>query len=130
MSESGISDRIGLDWELSERKYEVVVERDVEVAVDGGDITLVADVFRPDTDESVPTIGRWARVSRLEPDQAHSRRWIETPEAGSIRYDAASRSGNRSAYRDSSSVAIDAARSASATATAAPPHPAPVRRAP
>lgn len=56
MSQSSISDRIGLDWEISEREYDVVVERDVEIPVDDGDITLVGDVLRPDTDEEVPTI--------------------------------------------------------------------------
>jgi predicted acyl esterase len=56
MSDDGIPDRMGLDWEISAREYDVVVERDVEIPVDGGDITLVADVFRPDTDEEVPAI--------------------------------------------------------------------------
>lgn len=50
------ADRLGNDWELSAREYKVVVERDVVIPVDGGDIELVADVFRPDTDEEVPTI--------------------------------------------------------------------------
>jgi hypothetical protein len=56
MPDNGIPDRIGPDWELSAREYNAVVERDVEIPVDSGDITLVADVFRPDTDEAVPTV--------------------------------------------------------------------------
>jgi len=56
MSDDGIPDRMGLDWEISARKYDVVVERDVEIPVEGGEVTLVADVFRPDTDEEVPAV--------------------------------------------------------------------------
>ena len=50
------SDQLGADWQLSERRYDVVVERDVMIPVDGGDVILAADVFRPDTDEAVPGI--------------------------------------------------------------------------
>lgn len=50
------ADRLGVDWELSEREHGFVVERDVEIPVDGGDVVLAADVFRPDIDEPVPTI--------------------------------------------------------------------------
>ena len=50
------ADRLGTDWQTSERQYEVVVERDVEIPVDGGDVTLAADVFRPETDEPVPAV--------------------------------------------------------------------------
>jgi len=56
MSRDTIVDRLGSDWEISAREHDVVVERDVVIPVDGGDVELVADVFRPDTDEEVPTI--------------------------------------------------------------------------
>jgi len=47
---------MGTDWAISEREYEVIEEKDIEIPVDGGDITLYADVYRPDTDEEVPTV--------------------------------------------------------------------------
>jgi len=47
---------MGTDWSISERQYEVVEETDVAIPVDGGDVTLYADVYRPDTDEEVPAI--------------------------------------------------------------------------
>lgn len=50
------ADRLGLDWHLSERDHDILVDRDVSIPVDGGNICLAADIFRPDTDETVPGI--------------------------------------------------------------------------
>lgn len=49
-------DLMGTDWAISERAYDVLVERDVEIPVEHGDITLYADIYRPDTDDTVPCI--------------------------------------------------------------------------
>lgn len=50
------ADKLGTDWAISERRFEVIVDRDVTVPVDGGSVTLVADVFRPDADAPMPAI--------------------------------------------------------------------------
>ncbi|MGH9065304.1 MAG: CocE/NonD family hydrolase [Acidimicrobiales bacterium] len=45
----------GLDWATSERRYRVVVDRDLVIPLSDG-TELVGDVFRPDTSEAVPVI--------------------------------------------------------------------------
>ena len=42
-------------WRTSERKYNVVAERDVKIPISDG-VTLSCDVFRPDTNEKFPAI--------------------------------------------------------------------------
>ena len=43
----------GLDWAMSLRRFRVVVDRDVRIPPPDGAVP-VGDVFRPDTDQSVP----------------------------------------------------------------------------
>jgi predicted acyl esterase len=42
-------------WKTSERKYGIVVERDVRISMSDG-TEISADIFRPDTDEKFPAI--------------------------------------------------------------------------
>ena len=52
----GFSDYVSEDWELSGRTYDVIVDRDVAIPVERGDVNIYADVYRPDTEEPVPAI--------------------------------------------------------------------------
>ena len=45
----------GTKWKLSERKYNVIVERDVSIPMSDG-VVIDSDLFRPDTKEKVPVV--------------------------------------------------------------------------
>lgn len=45
----------GVKWKTSERKYDILVERNVKIPMSDG-ITIDADIFRPDNDGSFPGI--------------------------------------------------------------------------
>ena len=42
-------------WKTSERKYHVIVERDVKVRLSDA-VELSADIFRPDSNERFPAL--------------------------------------------------------------------------
>lgn len=80
-------------WKTSERKYNVVIERDVEIIMSDG-TKICADIFRPDSDEKFPAIlgihvyqqahqaapikpAAFSSVTFLHPSEELGRGWLE-----------------------------------------------------
>ncbi len=80
-------------WKTSERKYNVIVERDVKIQMSDG-VHLNADIFRPDSDEKFPGIlaisafqlpaqsapikpGGFSSITFLHPGEEKGRGWME-----------------------------------------------------
>jgi uncharacterized protein len=70
----------GKKWKTSERKYEVVAEKDVKIPLPDG-MKLSCDVFRPESKEKFPAILGWhcyhqsGQTSQIPPSAISSAQW-------------------------------------------------------